>query len=310
MLSQLKTIPAQWWWAGGIVLFVALVSGFVAGFLCARMSERRTYNRARSTVTHLFQTILAALETARELCGLLEKFPQQAFSNAQLQQLDQRRGGLLDALSRVMIRIAPFADAGAATADEPAEPEIPRPQPLVVNWLKSTVDPATELPDRAAFEANLALLLEAGRAVNRESAMILVRVDKMAPLISRIGKPNTERLMKRLGAVVCRAVRDGDLVCRCNGETLAVMFPGLDLQAASRLGRVIRDSVRNHHFHAGETGPEVFLTASFGCTPCRPDENTDLILSRAFDAVAQSQRLGRNQFHVHNGSSLVHCAAV
>jgi diguanylate cyclase (GGDEF)-like protein len=116
--------------------------------------------------------------------------------------------------------------------------------------------------------------------------------------------------MKRLGSVVCRAVRDGDLVCRCNGETLAVLFPGLDLQAASRLGRVIRDSVRNHHFHAGETGPEVFLTASFGCTPCRPDENTDLVLARAFDAVSQSQRLGRNQFHVHNGSSLVHCAAV
>jgi diguanylate cyclase (GGDEF)-like protein len=310
VLSQLDIIPAHWWWAGGAVLFVALISGFVAGFCCARMSERRAYDRARSTVNNLFQAILASLDTARELCSLLEKLPQQAFPSAQVQQLDQRRGGLLEALSRVMIRIAPLADAGATAPGEPTQPEAPRVQPLQVNWVKSTVDPSTELPDRAAFESNLALLLESSRTADRESAVLLVRVDKMAALAARVGKPGAEKLMKRLGSVVCRAVRDGDLVCRCNGETLAVLFPGLDLQAASRLGRVIRDSVRNHHFHAGETGPEVFLTASFGCTPCRPDENTDLVLARAFDAVSQSQRLGRNQFHVHNGSSLVHCAAV
>jgi len=310
VISQLKSIPAQWWWAGGIVLAVALVSGFTAGFCCARMSERRAYDRARSTAQNLFQSILASLDMARELCALLEKLPQQSFPNAQIQQLDQRRGGLLEALSRVMIRIAPCVGDGATAPEENAEPEVPRPQPLPVNWLKSTVDAVTELPDRAAFESNLALLLEVGKDANRESAVLLVRVDKMAALVARVGKPNAEKLMKRLGGVLCRAVRDGDLVCRCNAETLAVMFPGLDLQSASRLGRVIRDTVRNHHFHAGETGPEIFLTASFGCTPCRPDENAELVLTRALDAVSQSQRLGRNQLHVHNGSNLVHCAAV
>lgn len=292
------------------MLLTAIVSGFVAGFCCARMSERRAYDRARSSVAHLFQSILASLDAARDLCMLLEKFPQQAFPVEQTQQLDQRRGGLLEALSRVMVRFAPFSGDGAAAPAEPAEQEAPRIPPLKVTWLKGAVDPSTDLPDRAAFVSNLTLMLQTSSAANRESTLLLVRVDKMAGLVTRIGKPDAEKLMKRLGAVVCRAVRDDDLVCRCNGETLAVMFPGLDLQAAARLGRVIRDSVRNHHFHAGESGPEVFLTASFGCTPCRPDENADLVLNRAFDAVSQSQRLGRNQLHVHNGSSLVHCAAV
>ena len=287
------------------MLFIAICSGFIAGFCCARMSERRAYDRARSTVAQLFQTILATLDTARELCCLLEKFPQQTFPQHQVQQLDQRRGGMLEALSRVMNRFAP-----APPTAESAEPEVPPAQPLKVNWLKGPIDPSTDLPDRVAFESNLALLLQTGGAANRESSLLLVRIDKMAGLVTRIGKPGAEKLMKRLGGIVCRAVRDDDLVCRCNGETLGIMFPGLDLQAAARLGRVIRDTVRNHHFHAGETGPEVFLTASFGCTPCRPDENTELVLNRAFDAVSQSQRLGRNQLHVHNGSSLVHCAAV
>jgi diguanylate cyclase (GGDEF)-like protein len=303
--SQLSLIPVPWWWAGGAVLFFAIASGFIAGFCCARMSERRSHDRARSNVAHLYQAILATLATARELCGLLEKFPQQPFALEQVQQLDRQRGGLFEAISKVITRFAP-----APPPAEPVEPEAPPITPFNVNWLKGTVDPSTDLPDRAAFESNLALLVQSGSAANRESTLLLVRVDKMAALVTRIGKPGAEKLMKRLGVVVCRAVRDQDLVCRCNGETLGVLFPGLDLQAASRLGRVIRDTVRNHHFHAGETGPEVFLTASFGCTPCRPEENADLVLNRAFDAVSQSQRLGRNQFHVHNGSALVHCAAV
>jgi diguanylate cyclase (GGDEF)-like protein len=285
------------------VLFVAIASGFVAGFCCARMSERRRHGLARSNVANLYQAILATLTTARELCGLLEKFPQQPFALEQVQRLDTQRGGLFEAISRVITRFAP------PPPTEPVEPEPVRLPPLDVTWIKGAVDPSTDLPDRVVFESNLALMLQSGSAADRESTLLVVRVDKMAALVTRIGKPSTEKLMKRLGTVVCRAVRDQDLVCRCNGETLGVLFPGLDLQAASRLGRVIRDTVRNHHFHAGETGPEVFLTASFGCTPCRPDENADLVLNRAFDAASHSQRLGRNQFHVHNGSNLVHCAA-
>src|SRR4029077_13911787 len=132
-------------------------------------------------------------------------------------------------------------------------------------------------PDRAAFEANLSALLTASRDSNCESSLLLVRIDKHAALVSRFGRSNAEKLMKRLAGVVCRAVRDEDLVCCCNSETLGVLFPQLDLEGATRLGRAIRDSVRNHHFHVHETGPEVLLTASFGCTPCRPDENVELV---------------------------------
>jgi diguanylate cyclase (GGDEF)-like protein len=303
--GQFKSIPAEWWVAGGGMLFVAVASGFIAGYCCARMSERRAHDRARSSFSQLVQTILATLDAARELCGLLEKFPHQSLPPERVQQLDQRRGGLFEALSRVVTLFAP-----PPPPPEPAEPDVPQIPSFKINWLKTSIDPSSELPDRAAFESNLALLLQSGKAANRESTLLLVRVDKMAGLVARVGKPAAEKLMKRLGGLLCRAVRDDDLVCRCNGETLGILFPGLDLQAASRLGRVVRDTVRNHHFHAGETGPEVFLTASFGCTPCRPDENAELVLNRAFDAVSQSQRLGRNQFHVHTGSSLVHCAAV
>jgi diguanylate cyclase (GGDEF)-like protein len=298
----MQSIPLEWWLAGIGILFVAAGSGFCAGFYCARLNDRRAYERARTGVAQLFQTMLQTLDTARELCGLLERFPERFLKPEQTAQLEKRRGGLLEALGRIISRHAP---PGQGEQSSPADA-----QPFAIDWLMHPVDPATDLPDRAAFEANLGNLLTACQTANCESSLLLVRVDKLPALVSRFGRSNADKLIRRLAGVVCRAVRDEDLVCRCNGETLGILFPKLDLEGATRLGRAVRDSVRNHHFRVEETGPEVLLTASFGGTSCQPAENVELILNRAFDALSKSQRLGRNQLHVHDGAALVHCAAV
>jgi diguanylate cyclase (GGDEF)-like protein len=302
----MQSIPLEWWLGGIGILFMAAASGFGAGLYCARLNERRAYERARAGIGQLFQTMLQTLDMARELCGLLEKYPDKFLKPEQTAQLEKRRGGLVEALTRIITRHAP--PAAAQTDGAPAQ--APPAEEFKIDWLMHPVDRATELPDRAAFEANLGALLAAGRKADCESSLLLVRVDKMGGLVSRFGQSTAENLLRRLAAVVCRAVRDEDLVCRCNGETLGILFPKLDLAAGTRLGRAVRDSVRNHHFRVDETGAEVLLTASFGCTSCRPDENVELVLNRAFDALSKSQRVGRNQLHVHDGATLVHCAAV
>ncbi len=305
MSDQIRSIPVEWWLAALAILFIAATSGFCAGFYCARAGERRAAERARSGVAQLYQTMLQTLDAARELCLLLEKYPGQVLKIEQTAQLEKRQGGLLEAVARLITRQTP-----PPTTPEAPPPASPPIEEFKINWLMHPVDRGTDLPDRAAFEANLGALLTACRASHCESSLLLVRVDKLTGLVSRLGQSNAEKLVKKLAGVVCRAVRDEDLVCRCNTETLGILFPKLELEEATRLGRAVRDSVRNHHFHANETGPEVLLTASFGGTPCRSGENVELVLNRAFDALSQSQRLGRNQLHVHDGASLVHCATV
>lgn len=304
MDSSVTSVLVEWWLGGIVVLFMATVSGFLAGLWCARMAHRRAELQSRSSASQLMQTLLKSLDTARELCVQLEKTPQYAMPAEACEQLSLRRGGLLESLSRLINRavgVLPLA------SNEPAPN---RPKPFQVEWVREPVDPDSELPDRVAFETNLSAVLEASTEACRDSSLLLIRVDKMPALVARYGRPNAEKLIKRLASVVCRAARDDDLVCRCNSETLGIIFPGLDIDAGARLGRVIRDSIRNYHFHMGETGPEVIVTASFGCTPCRPEENAELVLNRAFDAVSKSQRLGRNQLHVHDGQALVHCFTV
>ncbi|HEY3963638.1 MAG TPA: diguanylate cyclase [Planctomycetaceae bacterium] len=305
MEIQIKSLSGEGWLAVIGVLFLATTSGFVAGFMSARMKDHSAFRRARSGAKELLGTILHTLDTARELCALLEARSPQLLPVDQARQFENRRSGLFEALSQLGKRLIP---AGLIESDQAAAALAS--QTVKIDWQRTPLDPGTELPDRSAFEANLGSLLKACTPTGRESSLLLVRVDKLPALVARVGQANVEKLIKKLSHVVCRAVRDDDLVCRCNSESLAILFPGLDLESATRQGRVIRDSVRNHHFHAEETGPEVLLTASFGCTPARAGENTDLVLNRAFDALTQSQRLGRNQLHVHNGTGLVHCAAV
>lgn len=306
-LEQTRSISAGLWLGAFGVLFVATASGFCAGLFCARLGEKRAYDRARSGLAQLFETMLKTLDVARELCALLEKYPPHALQAEQTAVLEERRGGLFKSLSNLIARHAPALAAPAPFAPPEAPPL--QPKPIQVDWLRNPIDPSTELPDRSAFESNLSSLLAACSTAGRESCLLVVRIDKMTGLVARFGQANVDKLLKRLAHVVCRCVRDDDLVCRCNSETLAVLFPGLDMDAGTRLGRVIRDAVRNQTFHVDQTGAQVLLTASFGCTPCRPQEHGELVLNRAFDALAQSQRRGRNQLHVHTGQSLVHCEA-
>src|SRR5207253_3138225 len=178
-----------------------------------------------SGIARLFQTVLQSLDCARELCVLLESYPGQFLKAEQTSQLEQRRGGLAEALSRLVARHAP-------EPVEPAEaPSTPPLEPFRINWIMNPVDPSTDLPDRAAFDANLAALLESCRAAGCQSSLLLVRVDKIPGLVARFGQARAEKLIKRLAGLICRAVRDEDLVCRINGETLAIMFPGLDIEA-------------------------------------------------------------------------------
>lgn len=302
MPADLWNIPTLWWCAVAGAFLLAAGLGFLGGVLAVRRSERREYQRARAGAARMYSTVLGSLDSACEACVQLEQYPGQFLKPEQTKALEEKRGGLLDSLTRIITRhVAPTETDIAAS---PAPVEMPK-----IDWQAEPTDVATGLPDKAALEANLSGLLELGRKLRRESSVLLVRIDKLSSLRARFGKPSIDRLIKKLSNVLCRAVRDEDLVCRIGPETFGVLLPGLGLDAGEKQARAIRDSVRTHHFRIDDDGPEVLLTASFGYTALHLEDNRELVLDRAIDALAKSERLGRNQLHAHTGATVVHLAA-
>lgn len=303
--SETASISIAWWGWALCVLLVTSGLSFAAGFHSARACDRRAYERARSGLTQVFQTLLKTLDASREVCALLERYPGECLQPQQAEQLDLKRAGLFEALSNLISRHAPSSAAGVEAEAAPPAP-LPR-EKVKINWLLNPLDPVTGLPDKTAFDSNLASLLELGRNIRQISSLLLVRIDKLSVLSARLGSPDTARLVKKMAGVICRAVRDQDLVCQYGPDMLGVLLPGTDLDRGARLAGAIRDSVRGYHFRVEEDGPEVLLTASFGYTPCRPDDSQELVVNRAVDALSKSQRLGRNRLHVHDGETLLQC---
>ena len=289
-------IPVELWVGGGMTLVVTAVAAFAAGAAYARQAVHRTTRKARKQLSKLYPMVVERIEAAQDACGLLEAFPGLRLSSAQMERLDRKRERLLKTVEKIV-------ESQAAVVSQTL------PEPIVINWVREPEDSLTGLPDRTAFESNLASLLEGGNQSQIESGLLLIKVDRFDHLQKRYGTTAAKRLFKKLATVVCRVLRDEDLICRYNRETFAVLMPNLDAQLGQQRAAAIRKTVRNHHFRVEQGAPEVLVTASFGFALCPPGDHADLALNRAGDALSKSFKRGRNQLHVHDGSGLRYCRA-
>jgi diguanylate cyclase (GGDEF)-like protein len=301
-------VPEAVWLVGAAALLMTAGLGFGAGVYCARNAPKWALQRARKNITQLFQMTVQSLESAHEVCLLLEQFPNLQLSAAQVERLEAQQNRLLESIAGSLERQQVLAELVAGEQERKAE-RTRKPEELRIDWLKVPEDRKTGLPDRAAFEANLSLLLELGSQAEAESGLLLVKVDKLNHLRARFGAAGADHFLKKMTSIVCRSMRDDDLACLYSDDTIAVLFPAVSHTAGRQLAETIRNTIRHYHFRLDESGPEVLVTASLGYSPCLPTDNADLVVNRAGDALSKSQRRGRNQLHVHDGQALVHCQA-
>jgi diguanylate cyclase (GGDEF)-like protein len=294
-------IPLNLWLWAGVTLLLALSIGFAAGLCYARLSVKWAFRRAKQRFSNMYALVLESLDSAEKACALLESFPNLLLNSEQTERLDKTQGKLLATISKVV-------DGQRTLTARKAERshKQPKPQEFAFEWICSPESPLSGIPDRAAFDANLTSLLAIGLESETKSGLLFIKVDRFDQLNSRFGAESAQKLLRKMAAVVCRALRDEDLVCQYSPDTFGVLMPAVDANAGSKLALALRNTVRSHHFRLEESGPEVLVTASFGYTTCEPDDNFDLALNRAGNAVAQSQRRGRNHLYVHDGKSLLH----
>lgn len=297
--------PTLFWVWGAATLLLATALGFIAGATYAGRSAERKFRKAAQKLSTLYGLAVDSLDKSKQLIDLIEQFPQVELTAEQVDRLDSKRGSLLELLGRI---VGKHRETVAKQVESHSKPK-PKPQLFKIDWQRSSVDPATNLPDRTAFDANLRMMLQAGTKAGIESGLLLVRIDRMDQLRSRFGILGTDVFVKSMAAVISQAVREQDLVCRISLDSFSVLIPSVDADSGRKLSQAIRNSVRVHTFRMEDVGAEVLVTASFGYSMCPPQDDPELALSRVGDALAQSIRRGRNQLHVFDGVSVVHCLA-
>jgi diguanylate cyclase (GGDEF)-like protein len=278
-------------------VFVAAGVGFAVGLLYARAAARRELDSASGQLGALLNLTMRRLDEAGAAVAVLEKM---RLAHEQLQRLRAKQADLTAAVERMALAEAESPPIEPATATA-----------FQVDWLRAPEDEATGLPDRFALEQNLQALLAAATDHASEGGLLLVKVDRLEPLARRLGKREVDGLLQKVGGVMIRAAREQDLACRHGRDTFAVLIPGVGAAAGLAVAEAVRTAIKHFHFRAGagagEGGPEVLVTASLGLARCRPRETAESVLNRAVNALARSERRGRNQLHIHDGTEVTHC---
>jgi diguanylate cyclase (GGDEF)-like protein len=289
-------LPVEFLLGALAAVFVAAGVGFVVGFLAARTPGRR--ERGTGRLGELLGLTMQRLDEAGAAVSALETV---RLAHEQLERLRTKQSSLAAAIERMI-----QAQAGSPTATQ-STAATPPPAAFQVDWLRAPEDEATGLPDRFALEQNLQALLAAAAEHGSDGGLLLVKVDRLEQLAGRLGKREADGLLQKLGRVIIRAAREQDLACRHGRDTFAVLIPGVDAAMGQAVAESVRSAIRHFHFRAGEGGPEVLVTASLGLARCRPRETAESVLNRAVNALARSERRGRNQLHIHDGTEVTHC---
>jgi two-component system, cell cycle response regulator len=290
-----------WSWAIASLLLASAL-GFAAGAKYANRSADRGFHKALRAISSLYTLALESLDKAQHLSSLLENYPGAALTADQVDRLDSKRGSLMETVSRM---VSKQREGMAKQLEAKLKP---KPLPIPLEWERKSVDPTTGFPDRSMFDTNLHAMLKAGSQTDLASGLLLVKIDRRNGLKSRFGIRGAEEFDKGVACVISKALREQDLACRLSEDTFGILFPSVDGETGHKLAQAVRNAVRFHTFRSNGIGPEVLVTASFGYTTCGPADHPESALSRAGEAMARSAQRGRNQLHLAEGASVVHCA--
>jgi two-component system cell cycle response regulator len=159
--------------------------------------------------------------------------------------------------------------------------------------LASRRDPLTGLPNRRAFEEELAR--EAARASRAGAplAVVMLDVDRFKAVNDGHGHAAGDEVLRAVAARAAAAIRAGDLLARVGGEEFAILLPAADLPRAAEAAERIRATLAARRIEAG--GTSLTVTASLGCAALAPGETPEALVARADARLYAAKEAGRNR---------------
>ncbi len=159
--------------------------------------------------------------------------------------------------------------------------------------LASRRDPLTGLPNRRAFEEDLAR--EAARAGRTAAplAVVVLDVDRFKGVNDVHGHAAGDAVLRAVALRVASAIRAGDVLARIGGEEFGTLLPGADLTRAAEAAERMRATLAGTPVEAA--GHVLAVTASFGCAALAAGEAPDALVARADARLYEAKRAGRDR---------------
>jgi two-component system cell cycle response regulator len=159
--------------------------------------------------------------------------------------------------------------------------------------LASRRDPLTGLPNRRAFEEDLAREVARAERSGTPLAVVTLDVDRFKAVNDAHGHAAGDAVLRAVAARAEGAIRAGDVLARLGGEEFGILLPGADLARAVDAAERIRSTLAAAPVEAA--GRALAVTASFGCAALARGEAGDALVARADARLYDAKHAGRNR---------------
>lgn len=159
-------------------------------------------------------------------------------------------------------------------------------------------DGLTGLPNRRAFDERLREFLARGRDAR---VLALADLDHFKAINDRHSHMVGDEVLRRMGELLRRGVRDVDFAARIGGEEFALLLAGVDAGNALALCERLRELVAGHDWTT--LAPGLRVTLSIGLAEVRPGDDGAAVLVHADRALYAAKAAGRNRVLVEPGEA-------
>ncbi len=162
---------------------------------------------------------------------------------------------------------------------------------------EARTDPLAGLSNRKCFDETLRYWLSNSKRERTRFTLVLADVDHFKWINDTHGHLAGDRVVKNIGDVLRRQVREADYLARFGGDEFAILLALNDPQQAVEIAERVRSALCTYNFDVGPNGECLAVTFSMGVALSRENDSFDSLIQRADEALYQSKQAGRNCLH-------------
>ncbi len=162
------------------------------------------------------------------------------------------------------------------------------------------IDGLTEVFNHRYFHEAMKEKISIGEQAGSPVALVFIDIDYFKYYNDLYGHLMGDEVLKKIGAILKRNARSGDIVARYGGEEFAVIMPDTQEEEALAAAERIRLEIEREYFDGEENQPNGKLTASIGISvyPDKAKNYLELINS-ADDALYRAKFFNKNRVEAY-----------
>ncbi len=156
----------------------------------------------------------------------------------------------------------------------------------------AVTDKLTGLYNRAKIDKDLVHELSMAERYEHVFSVVLIDIDHFKSINDSFGHLVGDTVLKELAILMEQHTRETDIKGRWGGEEFILILPSTNIEKAINAAEILRNSIAEYEFKTVGS-----VTASFGVSAYRANDDSDAVVNRADHALYEAKRHGRNRVY-------------